>query len=421
MIAEQPIPAAQYTETMSTVARRDIWGVNQLAVYDEGDFSVKVAYTMVTEDPTLATGWAILRGTLLSHFGSYYNEDTKMQEFVTNTLENTKGWWQSVRALLTAPLYGFSTVEETWVPQASRWVYSRLRPIHPTTIDRGFKTDDDGELLGVTQRVGTAQAGPLIPIDKLIVWSFGDDFGEQPTGQSLLKPAYRHYYSINAILKLWNSNLELGPRPLIAWPVGPGEMMCPEHGVMEPATQVVTEMGANITDRSLIAFIQGEDGGTSMPAVLANEHIKPEDYLKAVRYHSGEELKAMLVPRLLVEEAEFGTRAQAQVQYYGPFVENVRGIQTQAGPILIEQLVRRLIEVNFGPQDNYGEWKFKEIDTDDAEMLANVLRLLFGSGIELTEEDHKRIRSRFPELLDPEIGPAYSEGAPAMPDYEEAR
>ena len=415
---DEILPVAQYTKSISQVPRKDLWGLGNLAVYDEGDFTIRKAHEMVHEDPTLATAWAILRGTLLSHMGGYHNENPKIEEFVVDTLAVTKGWGQSQRALLTAPLYGFSVVEEVWMADGTQWVYDQLKPIHPTTIDKGFELDKNGDLLSVRQRIGFGEPGPPIFVNKLIVWSFGDDFGQLPQGISLLRPAYRHYHSVDALLKLWNSCMEMGPRPLIAWPVGPGELYCPIHEIMEPAGQVIEELAANITDRSLIAYTAGDNGGTQKPEVLANEHIRPEDFLSAIRFHNGEMLKAMLVPRLLVEEAEFGTRAQAQVQYYGPFIENVRGIQAQVGPIIIDQLVRRLIEVNFGEQDDYGEWQFDVIDTRDEEMLASVLERLVRSGIELTEADHKKLRGVFDEVLDSEPGPITpSAGGTGLPNY----
>jgi len=184
---------------------------------------------------------------------------------------------------------------------------------------------------------------------------------------------------------------------------------------MEPRVQVITEVLDDIDDRSGIVYVaQGEDWANLRPEVLANAHINPADFLAALRYHEGAIYKALLTPRMLLEEPEHATRAQAQVQYYGPFVQHVEGLATELGKVLVEQLVRPLLTVNFGEVADVGSWEVTPLRPEEYDMWAGVILRLVNSGLMLTPEDWAKIRSYYGDLLLP------GEEA-ALPEAEEAK
>lgn len=407
---EPAVAAQSYTEEMSRNRRRDLWGLHDLDSFDAEAFDIKIAHEMLRKDASIAAAWGIIRLVLSKSFGEYQHDDPEIQEFVQEALKSAEGYDDAVQAILTAPAYGFSCVEAVWEAVEARewtgqltpqWTYRKLKPVHPLTIRNGFKLDDMGNLEAVEQRIQGLDPIEL-PREKLILWSFNDVWGDRPEGYSMLEPAYGHYHACKALRRLWHRALEQGPKPLITWPVPPGEMYCPIHQKQEPRVQVFTELLEDIDDRSGIAYVaQGEDWADMKPTVLANEHIKPGDFLEAIRYHEGNEFKALLTPRMLFEEPEHATRAQAQVQFYGPFVQNIEGLHSGLERVLIEQLVKPLIVVNFPPGrvGDYGSWEFSRIQAEEYEMWAGVIWRLVNAGLRLTDADWAKIRSYYGDLL----------------------
>lgn len=419
------VDAQAYTEELSRVRRHDLWGLRDLDAFGNEAFDLRVAHRMLHDDATIAAAWGIIRLTLGKVLGEYQHDDPTIQEFVRQALTGAEGYERALQALATAPLYGYSCVETIWRPAEAgeygastpRWVYRKFKPVHPLTIRDGFRTDERGDLTEIEQRV-LGYSAVVLPRPKLVLWSYNDTWGDRPQGYSLLEPVYSHYHACRALQRLWHRALEQGPRPLITWPVPPGDMYCPTHGRMEPRVQVITEVLDDIDDRSGIVYVaQGEDWANLRPEVLANAHINPADFLAALRYHEGAIYKALLTPRMLLEEPEHATRAQAQVQYYGPFVQHVEGLAAELGKVLVDQLVRPLLAVNFGEVADFGSWEVTPLRPEEYDMWAGVILRLVNSGLMLTPEDWAKIRSYYGDLLLPGEEAAET----ALPEAAEAK
>jgi hypothetical protein len=173
----------------------------------------------------------------------------------------------------------------------------------------------------------------------------------------------------------------------------PGKMVCPIHNVEEPRTQVYMEQVQELESTGALSYeVTGEED--QGPRVLSDEQVTPKDFMDAMRYHNGEKYKATFVPRLAVEEAEHATRAQTATQFEGPLTENIHGLLTDFGHVIVEQGARRLIEVNFGDVGDYGTWQYEELRPDESQKLAEVVfRLATSGAVVPTPADEAKIRA----------------------------
>lgn len=394
------------------ISRRGSWALlneDSVTAYSDQGFGVSKVNEMLA-DPAVSSGWSIVRLIIESHLGTYYHPDDEIQEFVRTQLQRCDNYSGGIRALITAPLYGFSVIEKIWhVFDDGSWGYRRFNPLHPATVERGgFKTDKHGHVTAVRQRNSYGDQA-VHQRAKVAHWAFNDVFEESPKGESLLRPAYRAYTAIRAILRLWHRALEQGPRPFVVWPVPREEVQCPIHKQQESAVQVATEILEQIEDRSGIAF-EMDNTDMPLPTVLTNEHIDPTDFLNAIKYHESTIFRALLTPKMLVEESEYSSRAQATTQYRGAFLQSVRGIQKQLNETLINELVIPLIAVNYTDVDTPGHWESDPMESIERDTVALAIQRVSQAGYPFSRADYERIAEYFPEVL---VDPAEIETEPA--------
>lgn len=381
--------------------RKDIWGVAALYAEDEkrGDFDLKLVEEMKQRDATIRSAWRLTTLVMKSHLGTYRNPNPEHEAFVNEAIKGMVGWSSLIDSMLGAPYWGFAATEVVWADTGpeGRWVMAAAKPRHPKSLTGGWIVNKDGDLIAASQKVAGKRERIPIPMPKLVHHPFDAEFGpgEQPEGQSLLEPATRHYLSTKALIPLWNLLMEQGPRPLLEWATAGGKIRCPYHDQMEERVVVYTEAIERLEQFGALVYEGGEDVGA--PTVLSNEHVHPEHYETAVIYHDAQKGKAVLVPRMLVDEPEHATRAMSQTQYTGAFLENLKGMQGQLEPVLVGQVAKPMLVVNFAGVTDFGEWVFLELQPDEVEVLGEFVYKLVQSGAPLVAADWKKIRARVPQ------------------------
>jgi phage gp29-like protein len=143
-------------------------------------------------------------------------------------------------------------------------------------------------------------------------------------------------------------------------------------------------------------------------------------YESAIRYQDVLILRALLIPALIVSEAEYGTRAQATV-HQEVFQKMLGGIVRELKAVLEEQLFRRLIELNFGQLDDWGEVVFDE-PIDPQPIIDAVFRLYSIGAMHWTTDDENILRQALhlpPYSPPPTPSPTPALGTPIEETYPE--
>jgi hypothetical protein len=397
-MAEQVPPVERFTGEIGVVSRKQrTTYVSQTS--DAEKFTLKVANEM-KQDPTIRGIWRLMNLMLLAHFGRFVHDNPTIEEFVNDSLEEMPGWDYAKTTLLSGAIYGFSVLEKVWQNNdGDTWTYAKLAPRHPATLAGGFVVDEKGNIASVGQKPPGKRHADRIPIPyaKVAHWAYDAEFGpgETPEGESLLVGAERSWTSVKAIIRLWNLALERGPLPLLKWPTASGEIYCPICEIEEERVLVYAHIIQNLEASGAIIWEGGE--GIGEPDILSNDTVEPEDFENAAEYHDSKMAASMLAPKLLFEEPEHASRAQAGTNLE-ILLLNLAGMQNGYSRVLREQVCKDLIVVNFAGVTDYGQWQADELNKADMQMLAEVLERVKRSGVESTDADVKKQRGKFEPL-----------------------
>ena len=145
----------------------------------------------ITEDVQVKVGLDILNYFLLSKnyvitSASDDPEDVEIKEFVEDMLENMITPFRQVdKNLNTAMKYGFSANEIIYtLDKNNRIVFKDIVPIHMRTLqNKPFQYNDKGELVSIHQESDYGSSD--IPLDKILIYSFDNEFDEVE-GHSIL-------------------------------------------------------------------------------------------------------------------------------------------------------------------------------------------------------------------------------------------
>ncbi len=348
---------------------------------------------------------------ILNLIDEYQHPDPRITEFVRAAFARLRGsWTATLRWLLRARIYGFSVAEKIWEPArlAGRpaWIYRGFAQLAPESLqNRGLVFNrDSGELEEVVQWRQFGSEGIRIPAAKVAYWAHedpGDGYGTA-LGECML-PLYRAKQSS---MEAWQVAAKYRGMPQIYVVVPDGRIQ--DAATKEEISNVEAEAKVWEATKSAGVIVRpgvpGEWGDKGLPRVqqLQGESFGDE-FLAHIRWIDGAYLMALGVPALVQMEGQFGTRAQSAVHSDAAKFGALPIAQEFAETCLIEQLVRPLLDVNFGEQEDYGTFPCS-IPIDE-EFVANILTALNTAGflgLMVDERIYRHWQAQLPQYL-PEI------------------
>jgi hypothetical protein len=362
------------------------------------DVSVFEYERMIDTDETIAVGIQFLISSVLLKLGEYQNETSpKIAAFVNDCLETMRGnLHTAVEEMLSALWAGYSGTEIVWKPDGSRITIDKLATYHPYTVY--IKVDPmTGEYQGFSQWRKYAGSPIEIPPEKAILYTYGKRFGNH-YGRSILKPLRKNWLLKDPVLKMWARALDRFGTPLISLSVPDEQIEDPENpGVMINQIDWANRLLKNIQNGTGLVFRNGPPGAeTKAEAITSGGSGVGEAFEKAVHYFNKMMLRGMLVPSLVFDEGRrSGSYALGQ-SHFGIFNLGVTGIYNGVTEALIEQLVRPLIDYNYGPQKDYGQFVENQIESEDMKLLYEGFLALTNSGYmdPQIQEDFDAVRSK---------------------------
>jgi SPP1 gp7 family putative phage head morphogenesis protein len=318
----------------------------------------------------------------------------EMADVFTHIIKSTKGSFNdNLKGILSGMKYGFSITEKVYqdleIEGKTYWGLKalKLRPFQ--TFDGGFEVDDHGNILKISQIIGTDTIE--IPLEKIIHFVHQPDIDEH-FGESDLRSAYRAWWSKDIAIKHWNIYLErLAGGFIIAKTT---------QGTLSPTQKTnLEQVLGNITSRT----------GIRLPSNVDMEVISPqraESFEKALIAYDKAIAKSLLVPNLLglSEQGQTGSYSQSQTQL-DAFFWVLDQIAKRLEELLNEQLFRELAWWNFAT-DDFPQFKFEPISDDKKIDIAKAwTELIKGGSVTHTDADEAWIRNLM--------------GAPEKPEEEE--
>ncbi len=365
------------------------------AIANPDSIGVDTYEKMYLMDETVASGIDYLVLSVMSRLGPYEHEKQEIADFVNKCFEQMDGnLVLAVQEILTAIWAGYSATEIVYKADKGKIWLDYLATYHPRTVwfnvDRntGRLTDE-----GVLQWRVFIGAPVPIPTDKCIIYTHQKRFGNH-YGNSSLKRVYKNWLLKDALLKSWATALDRFAVPLIGATVPDQDMDDPDNeGRRVTALEYTLRILSNLNAKSALAFLQGTD----VKALTNHTGEVGKNFLDAVQYYNKMIYRGLLVPPLVMDEGtNTGSYAMGKAHFdvYQSTVNNLRQNITE---VLLEQLVRRLIEINFGPQDDYGSFADVEQSPDDLQIFSDIFDKMVNRGLFEPEdrEDFMWMRSKF--------------------------
>lgn len=366
-----------------------------LQIYDEMRLDEQVkACLMLKKHAVLASGWRIVPA-------SQDVIDVELAEFVEYVFAKMAGsLTDCLFAILTALDYGYSISEIVW-DVYSNGAYDGRVGIKAIKSKRPHFYNFDLDAYGNITPDGLIHSGAWsgyaetrLPINKFIVYTNQCEFSNH-YGVSDLRPAYRSWWGKDNIIRFWNIYLERFGSPLTIGKYKTGDK------------QKIEEL------KSVLKNIQSKTSITLPDGFFDISFLEPQrrssaDFEAALTYYDRGIARSILIPDQLNQAGDSGGGAYAKAKvHFDVFLWVIFKLREEIeNNVIQEQLIRRLIEINYGTDIDLPQFKFNPLTDDQRIQLAQVFADAVQKGaVHTTLGDERHIREilQFPKLEETQL------------------
>lgn len=291
---------------------------------------------------------------------------------------------QSLEEILSAYEMGFSLSEIVWkVNDAGHYVPKSIKTRHPSSWL--LHTDAQGNVIRYEQR--DQKTSYAVPPNALIHYIHNSNYGN-PYGRSDLRAAYNAWFIKQELIKYYAIFFEKYASPTA---VGKYKSNMPPAAVdalFEALKKLQSRSAMTIPDSVELDFLQSSSNG--------------DVYVKGVHLFNMIIGRALFIPDLLgFQGGETGGGSQALgKEQMLVFFKHIDKLKRQAEKLVNRRLVKPFVLNNYGPQEKYPKFRFKELSDEKAIELAKVwLEAVKGRLYKPSDEeiDHFRSLMRMPQ------------------------
>lgn len=333
---------------------------------------------MYLSDETVFSSIESMIMSCLARMGEFTFPEPEIEEFIRQQLEEMEGnFSQAVADIMSAWVYGFSCTEILWRSLPGGKIGLRgLQTLHPDTIKLDiYRSGPNKNKLKSVRQFFRMDKHIDIPLQKCIVYTHNGKFGN-PYGTSRLKRVYKNWKIKDVILKAWGLTCERYGSPYtIAKTTGIGRMNDPVTGVeistaenMLRVTKALGLRGSAVIDAN--DSIDIKYGSANFGATFA----ELVGYLNKMIY------RGIGLPSLITDNGNVGSHSLGK-EHFKLFYLSLEHLFYEVQDVLIEQLIKPLIKMNFGEQESYGQFVLDQFQMEDAKTLAETFESLTRSGL----------------------------------------
>ena len=363
---------------------RNILDVHQLMGWLQrpDNIGLETYERMVQTDETIAAGLEFVTLAAVSRLGEYVNEDRPdIQEFIRENFETMQGSLSEAVGNMLAALWAGFTVTEIVLREKGGWFWlEALETLEPSSV-RLHVVDDGGPRHGQVDKVyqwwGTAWQTDM-PGEKVVHFCnrrLGIRPGN-PYGTSRLKSVYKWWCLKDPMIAAWGLTMQRYGTPFTfieSAANGSNTVTLPD-GTTASRADYLTELINSMGTGTGMVLSPGEK--VTLPQLsrsVGDDFRALQDYCNRVM------LRGILVPILLLDNTDVGSYALGQ-RHFDMFLMGLKHLLLQATEALLEQLIRPLIELNFGPQDNWGYFQTAPLEPEDLKLWSEVFAGLANVG-----------------------------------------
>jgi len=376
--------------------------------YQSGDLEPRVYAEMLERDGHCRQALRYTQNQILSIIGDYQHPDGDILQAVEFALRAMQGTWRGVlRNCLDAIWYGFDVEELVWEeappnPHGLEWCYRKIKPTPAQSwYPEGLVTDDYGNL---TELIQWRKSPREVKLERNRAIHYAYEGRGSVWGAPCARLVHRWYSTRIDAHEMWLVGIERLSAPLVIYIVPQGTTFDRMTGREKSYTEMAADGWREVASGGVLiteAFFQ--DTGDSAVLLPQFEVLRgdgwQDEFADYCDYAAREIYLALGIPPLLLMEPQHSSRAQAESMAYMTQLMMLPIAEEFAETVIIDQIVRPLIEANFGPQEDYGSVTV-ELPSNEQE-LAGVVRDLWQAGFTwATSEAHYRaIQRRLPSLL----------------------
>lgn len=305
---------------------------------------------------------------------------TEIAEFVQeNLFETLEGGFKArLREALGYVDFGYYLFEKVFEIKDNKIMIKKLAARHPTSIDAWIMRSNP-ETPGITQQLPTvtpeeARKGrttmtPEIPMWKLMRFT-NDQEGDNWAGVSILRSGYIHWFMKNTLYRLDGIKHERGAGIL--------KIQLPDSSSAQDRTSAAA-LGKNfkINESAYIVVPNSEWNIELMTAGIADQSAA---LMKSAEHHDTLLAKSVLAQFLQLGSGTTGSFALSKDQS-SFFLLSLRARADYIASVFNEQLIKELVILNYGEQENYPKLTFTGIEQIDVDKMSQVLERLMNTGL----------------------------------------
>jgi len=265
-------------------------------------------------------------------------------EFVAKSFDHMEGSALDIVGQATdAFSKGWSVQEMVYSNSGGQLLLEAVRPKDPSLF--GLKVDQFGKLEGLTLRV-PGQADIDLPKNKFVVFMHRRSYA-QLKGRSDLDACYKHWLAKQALLSAWKLHLEKFAMPTVL-----GKY---QRGLPPDEQTAILSALQDIQNNTAVVY------PSEIDVSLLGGHKEPSTgFQEAIEFHNREIARAVLGQTLTTDEGRrVGSLALGKVHLQILLLQ-VNALRRElAETVMTEQVIRPLIELNFGPGE-VPRFRFKE-------------------------------------------------------------
>lgn len=362
---------------------RDSRRVQNVEEMRRSDASVKGVLNAL-KAPILSTKWHI------------EGEDEEIVAFIKENLFGMERCWLDfLRESFTFLDFGFSVFEIVYEIRDGRICLKDLAPRIQSSIERWQLTNGEP---GVYQRLRNGDAkGAVaeIPMEKLVVFT-NDKEGDDITGQSVLRAAWKHYKYKDLLYRFQGISAERygAGVPVVTLPEEYGE------ADKEKAEELASEIRTN--EKGFMVLPHGYEVSILVP----NGNPQGAAMESSIAHHSKMILSSVLASFLgLGTDSSSGSFALSKDQS-SFFLKHVEDKASYFAEQITERVIKKLVLFNFGENAACPKLKFSPLGDIDFGEMATTMKTLVDSGLVETSPKMKQFTRnifKLPEISDEEV------------------
>lgn len=366
----------------------DLVGKKGLEIYRKMmmDDQVKAVLTM-KKFSRLMTNWEIQPA-------STDEVDVEIADFVKDNIDNLPGTFEdNLLNILTGLEYGFSITEEVWYQiEKGEWAgmigLKDLKTREP--FQYAFDSDEFGNLKpdGIVfqgiwlpsspptttstwaqQQVNNqVYSGQRYPTNKFIIYSYNKEFSNW-FGKSDLRAAYRSWWSKEVLIRFMNIYMERFGMPTHVATFPKGTKKEDKEDLKSVLDKVQAKYSIVIPEDIKINLLQSASGGEV-------------GYRTAIEMHNRFIARSILVPDLMgFTEATGGGSYALGKKHFDIFLWILKKLGKDIEESIVgEQLIKRLVDLNYPNVEQYPKFKFEDITEEGTQTKAMIVAAGVQSG-----------------------------------------